>query len=279
MYRSCVEDLARFIEDITYRIWNGPRRDPGLCETYYGPDAVIHTDGGDVVGGRAVTANTRARLVAFPDFHGVIDDTIWTGSAERGFRTSMRWTWSGVHRGPHVFGPATGRRVRCGAIADCIVRDGVIVEEWLAVDPLSLAHQLGLGDADAARLRPTPPVSTMAPGPGRPTDDGPARWVASVLEAGVGGEDVGAAHADPRDAAALRGWAALLDRPTARIDDGFHQDGPDGVARVATRWTVAGPGGAVVTASSHHHVRDGRILAAWTHSDGIAVLARAGALP
>jgi predicted ester cyclase len=254
-------------------------RDPALCETYYGPAAVIHTDGGDVVGGPAVTANTRARLVAFPDFHGVIDDTIWTGTEERGFRTSMRWTWSGVHRGPHVFGPATGRRVRCGAIADCVVRGGAIVEEWLAVDPLSLARQLGVDNDEAGRLRPTPPVSTMGGGPGRPAEDGPSRWVTSVLEAGIGGEDVATAHARPEDAAALGAWAALLGTATVRIDDAFHQEGPDGLARVATRWTVANPAGPVVTASSHHHVRDGVVLAAWTHYDRIAVLARAGALP
>lgn len=279
--------VDEFIADITYAIWNGSGRDPGLCERWYGGAAVIHTEVGDITGGAAVCTNTRERLAAFPDFRGLIDDTVWTGDAARGFRTSMRWTWTGTHRGPHAFGPATGTAVRFAAIADCVVRDGIIVEEWLATNPLALARRLGLDDATAAAVRPTPPVSPVPPGPGV-VPDGPARLVAEAVAAGVGGADVTAAY-DPaaritigpdRPAGPdwLGGWARLLGEATVRVDDAFALPGPGG-DRVATRWTVCGPAGPVVTAISHHHVRDGRIVAEWTHYDEIAVLARAGGLP
>ena len=37
MYDRSVRDVAGFIEDITYRIWNGPHRDPELCESHLKP--------------------------------------------------------------------------------------------------------------------------------------------------------------------------------------------------------------------------------------------------
>lgn len=287
MYDRVVLPVDAFIADITHAIWNGPGRDPGLCERWYGSTAAIHTDAGDITGGPAVCANTRERLAAFPDFHGTIDDTIWAGDAARGFRTSMRWTWTGTHRGPSAFGPATGAAVRFQAIADCVVRDGVIVEEWLASNPLALARQLGLDDAAAVALRPTPPVSPVPPGPGA-VPEGPARLVAEAIAAGVGGADVTPAYAEgarvalgPDRTAApgwLAGWARVLGYAAVRVDDALALPGP-GVDRVATRWTVLGPAGPVVTAISHHHVHAGRIVAEWTHYDEIAVLARAGGLP
>ena len=287
-------DVSGFIASITAAIWNGPGRDPGLCERYYAPAAPIHTEAGDIVGGAAVTANTRERLRAFPDFHGVIDDTVWTGDAAGGFRTSMRWTWTGTHTGPHPFAAATGRTVRFGAIADCVVHGEVITEEWLTSNPRALAAQLGIDDAEAARRRPTPARSAMTSWPAaaesavvRP--DGAVATVLDVLRAGVGGADVTDAYAPgapvtlgpgrAADAGWLAGWARLLGAASVRIEDAFARAGADGADRVATRWTVLGPDGPVVTAGSHHHVRDGRITAEWTHYDEIAVLARAGGLP
>lgn len=57
-----------------------------------------------------IVANTRERLRAYPDFHGVIDETIWTRD-EHGVRTSICWTWTGMNTGAGAspLGPATGR--------------------------------------------------------------------------------------------------------------------------------------------------------------------------
>ena len=93
-----------YIERITDDIWNLPQRDPSLISKYYSPDTAIHLDAGDLVGAEVVIANTHARLRSYPDFHGDIDDTIWTGSEDEGYRTSMRWTWTGTDVGGTVFG-------------------------------------------------------------------------------------------------------------------------------------------------------------------------------
>ena len=43
-----------------------------------------------------------------------------------------------------VYGPPTGSKVEYRAIADCIVKRNMVVEEWLIRDELTLLHQLGL---------------------------------------------------------------------------------------------------------------------------------------
>jgi hypothetical protein len=115
-------DVVDYIERITYDIWNGAERDPGLCHRYYGPDTPIFMDGGDLVGAERVVANTEAAWSRSPDFPGSSTTPIWTGDEATGYRTSMRWTWSATNSGPSIFGPATGRPVRFAAIANCVVR-------------------------------------------------------------------------------------------------------------------------------------------------------------
>ena len=95
------------------------------------------------MGDEIVIANTHARLGTYPDFHGVIDDTIWTGSEEEGYRTSMRWTWTGTDTGGTVYGPATGRPVTFPAIAHRLVPVEVIAVEWLGANPFAQSLQLG----------------------------------------------------------------------------------------------------------------------------------------
>lgn len=145
-----------YIARITNDIWNLPQRNPELIRKYYSPATAIHTDAGDLTGDEIVIANTLARLRSYPDFHGIIDDTIWTGSEDEGYRTSMRWTWTGTDSGGTGFGPATHRYVKFMAIANCIVQGEVIVEEWLGANPLSQARQLGYSAEDAVRATSYP---------------------------------------------------------------------------------------------------------------------------
>ena len=52
-----------------------------------------------------------------------------------------------------VFGAATGRPVTARTVADCLIRDGIIVEEWLVRDQAAIALQLGIDPADWGRQR------------------------------------------------------------------------------------------------------------------------------
>lgn len=284
-----------YIERITYQIWNEPR-DVDCIATYYGPHTRIHMAGGELVGAASVLDNTRARLTAYPDFHGRIEDTIWTGSEDRGYRTSMRWTWTGTNAGPSAVGPATGKRVTVQAIANCVVDGQVIVEEWLGVNPLSQIRQLGLATHDVIRRLPAPfarPTSRL----GRSDVSGRAGEV--VLEALNGLLGTGGSSGSPRgfhphcysafsadDHAhgieRLVQWAQTLSTqvPDLRLelDDQYEQPGPDDTVRVASQLflTGTGPRGALnALVIAHHHVAEDRVVRQWLACDELD-LARRG---
>jgi hypothetical protein len=56
-----------------------------------------------------------------------------------------------THRGAGLFGQPTGRAVAVRTVADCLVKDGIITEEWLVRDQAGIALQLGLDPADLGR--------------------------------------------------------------------------------------------------------------------------------
>ena len=81
---------------------------------------------------------------AFRDLHALIDDEITEGKT-----VVQRLTLTGVHDGPYLTAPASGRRVSWPVID--ILRagdDGRFTEHWSVWDQLSLLRQLG--DAQTA---------------------------------------------------------------------------------------------------------------------------------
>lgn len=279
-----------YVERITYLIWNRPLRRPQAVADYYSADAPIHLAGGDLVGADVVTANTLARLQAFPDFRGVIDDTIWTGSDDQGYRTSMRWTWTATHTGAGLWGAPTGRSVRFSAIANCIVDGHVITEEWLASEELHLTRQLGWSDDEALqrRLAAGPPQHVERRTPIGPQAGAVGGLVTEILESElvggrspqgyaaaavvqVGATETLAGHGARQHWAA--GWADL-GASGLTIDDQYAGTRED-TERVATQWTVDIDGFAL-TGISHHHVRDHLVTAAWHQYDTLALRAATG---
>lgn len=135
-------DIAAFVERTTYEIWN--QRRPELVDDCYGSNTVVWADGGDVLGGAAVTALTRHEQTEVDDI-GFIPDLIWAGDDDSGYRTSMRW----LSRGVHV---PTGRPVQASCTANCVVRAETYLEEWSGVNGRQLVEQLEL-DVHAAAGR------------------------------------------------------------------------------------------------------------------------------
>lgn len=144
-------DIVDYIVRITDRIWHQKQVDD--CLKYYAPGAVIHTLAGDVAGAAAVVAGTHATLASFPDRYLNPDNVIWSGNDRNGFYSSHRLTSLMTNLGPTEFGPATGKRLRVPAIADCVVHENRIVEEWLVRDNMGLALQLGLSRQDAVAVQ------------------------------------------------------------------------------------------------------------------------------
>ncbi len=143
------EDIVHYIEKSTYQIWD--LKDIGLIYRYYTPTTIVHTSDGDTFGRDAVVENSLIKMAAFPDIRDFIEDTVWTGDDQDGYRTSMRWTWAAHNTGHSVYGPPTGRKVVVSGIANCIIKGENVVEEWVAYNELSLIRQLGLDPYDVLR--------------------------------------------------------------------------------------------------------------------------------
>jgi predicted ester cyclase len=143
------EDIVHYIEKSTYQIWD--QKNIGLIYRYYTPSTVVHTSDGDVFGRDAVVENSIIKMAAFPDTRDLIEDVVYTGSDQDGYRTSMRWTWTAHNTGHSVYGPPTGRRVVVSGIANCFVRGENVVEEWVVYNELSLLRQLGLDAHEVLR--------------------------------------------------------------------------------------------------------------------------------
>lgn len=142
-------DIIDYILRITHEIWE--EKGFGRIYDYYGYNCPVHTTEGTIYGREAVMAGTVATLAAFPDRRLYGDEVIWAGDDVNGFYTSHRLTHMGRNTGYSSFGPPTGRQVRYTAIADCVVRENVIVEEWLARDNVMLVRQLGFEPLALAR--------------------------------------------------------------------------------------------------------------------------------
>ncbi len=138
--------IAEFILRITEDIWE--RKNVGLIYDCYSEDAPIHTLGGEVIGAEAVVRNTIKTLAAFPDRNMNADGLVIGGDRNTGYYSSHRISSQMTNLGHSDFGPATGASADVVTIADCLIRDYGIVEEWLARDNLHLVQQLGL-DAHA----------------------------------------------------------------------------------------------------------------------------------
>jgi hypothetical protein len=138
--------IAEFILRITEDIWE--RKNVELIHDCYSENGPIHTLGGEVIGAEAVVRNTVNTLAAFPDRKMHADGLVIGGDGENEYYSSHRIGSHMTHLGTGDFGPATGNSAHVVTIADCVVRDYVIVEEWLARDNLHLVEQLGL-DAHA----------------------------------------------------------------------------------------------------------------------------------
>lgn len=138
--------ITEFVLRITEDIWE--RKNVDLIHDCYSENCPIHTLGGEVIGAEAVVRNTIKTLAAFPDRNMNADGLVIAGDTETGYYSSHRIGSQMTNLGPGDFGPATGNSAHVVTIADCVIKDYVIVEEWLARDNLHLVEQLGL-DAHA----------------------------------------------------------------------------------------------------------------------------------
>ena len=169
-----------FIYGITREIWED-RGIGGKLDKYYAPDILLRAATGFTGSNQGVTAQTLQTLHQFPNRQLVGEDVIWTGYDDGSFLSSHRLTSVMRHTGDGILGRAQGRVVRSRIIADCWVKNQVVVEEWLVRDQAAFALCLGLEPRDLAQqmvdidLRGGGPVSFFVP-----AHDKPSRFTSGV---------------------------------------------------------------------------------------------------
>jgi hypothetical protein len=168
------KDVPDFIYGITREIWED-RGIGGKLDKYYAPNILLRAATGFTDSNTGVTAQTLQTLHQFPNRQLVGEDVIWTGYEDGTFLSSHRLTSVMNHTGDGIFGKAQGRMVRSRIIADCWVRDQVVVEEWLVRDLAAFAKCLGLEPRALARdmadrdLRNGVPISFFVPAHDKPS--------------------------------------------------------------------------------------------------------------
>ena len=142
-------DIIDYIIRITDRIWE--EQDVGYIYDTYAPGCFVYDDSGANYGVERVVIATMQGIHAYPDARHYADEIIWAGTDEQGFVTSHRYITTGHNLGPSSYGPATGRKVNLWGIANCVVRENEIFEEWVLYNMGSRLAQIGIDVAKAAR--------------------------------------------------------------------------------------------------------------------------------
>lgn len=126
----------------TDRIWIN--RGLGQIHAMYAPDVKVHTCYGETYGMRDVIGNSMQKMVAFPNRGGGHDDVIWEARGRNSFISSHRVFNNATHTGHWTYGPPTGKTWFNRGVAHCLVRDNVVVEEWVVRDEFAVLECLGI---------------------------------------------------------------------------------------------------------------------------------------
>jgi len=135
-------DIVDYIIRSTHKMWE--EGGIGLLYQHYAENTIVWSDWGVNYGRERTMEYVIQRKASFPDLRGYADDVIWAGNDRDGFRTSHRGTQIGHNYGPSKYGPPTGKRIQFRSIANCVVRENRVIEEWLVHDELPVVRQLGL---------------------------------------------------------------------------------------------------------------------------------------
>lgn len=264
-------DIVDYIVRCTHRIWE--QKNIGLCRSHYADDVIMHTLAGPARGVETVVQNTVATMAAFSDRVVVAEDVIWSEDAPGLFLSSHRITSHSTQLGNDGVLPATLAPVTATTIADCLVRENRIVEEWLVRDNAAALIAVGLDPWTVARAaaavdragdqarhgwRVQAIAEVRAGASAAPPPDHPAAIPAAMLHTAFGGDLYGDAAQALSVAVELR-WptgrrglgrgywiGCLLQLRTALHDAAYVLDHyaarplPGGDVAVALRWRLAG---------------------------------------
>ncbi len=186
----------------TDRIWE--TRSIGSIRDHYGPDVKVHGSYGTIYGPEAVIRASLMKKAAFPTKSFAGEDVICEARGDGSFVSSHRIVQSGpMEGGPWLYGAPTLRESVSRNIATCLVRDALLVEEWVVRDEFAVVEQLGfdpealarrlafddnaslLGSADPSSevgSAPTAPLAEGVSGRRPATHSGEGEFIVDVIE-------------------------------------------------------------------------------------------------
>ena len=133
--------LLDYIYGITFEIWE--EKGVELIRQYYAEEIPVWALSGVSHTCDEVVDGTYAMLKSFPDRLLLAENVVWDEYEHgAGQYSSHRIMSPMTYTHESIYGPATGQRVQVRTVADCLVHDGKIIEEWLIRDTLPLARQL-----------------------------------------------------------------------------------------------------------------------------------------
>jgi predicted ester cyclase len=144
--------VRRFVEDVINR------GDDRLLRELVSPKYVIHCPEGDLYGPDGARLDLMELRAAFPDLRLELTELLAEGDL-----VARRFTLHGTHSGPFLGLCPSGRQVAIPALGLDRVRDGRLVETWIAFNvlpPVQLPDARRGGDDDGAM---TPSSGIAAP--------------------------------------------------------------------------------------------------------------------
>lgn len=123
----------------------------GRLPEHYAKDVVVHGAYGIIRGADDVIANSIVKKSTFPTRIGTAEDVICEPRSERSFISHHRVFHSGPQAGLGLHGPATLNNSESRNMAICLVRDGLVVEEWVLRDEYRVCTTSGLDPEAVAR--------------------------------------------------------------------------------------------------------------------------------
>lgn len=142
-------NFVDYILKITEEIWE--ERAIWVIHETYTEDIVFHVGARSIKGRDKIVNGTLKTLSAFPDRKMGGEAVIWSKLDDNNFYSSHRIGSTATNLGKTDFGPATGQKVCFRTIADCMVTENRIYEEWLVRDNLHLIQQLGFDPVEMAK--------------------------------------------------------------------------------------------------------------------------------
>ncbi len=154
----------------------------GRLGEHYAADMVAHTAYGPIEGMETVLRGSLVKKSSFPTRVGTAEDVICESRGEDAFVSHHRVFHSGPQQGWGAYGPATINESQSRNIAICLVRDAVVVQEWvvrdeyrvvttLGHDPEEVARTLAFTTDGAGLFATTAPVDVLTRGESGPRPD------------------------------------------------------------------------------------------------------------